>query len=165
MLHREQLKTASGGRTFEKRVKTALRIHRCLHIQIQELRWIIGTTNSTVNFIVIATAVFCAYGAVRQEGVQTLGLACIAASWTVMWLIWVGSMAGVSHESVGFLRQVKMPLELQRVYTCSPAMKKEIRSVRELRVRMNHAFFYDKRHILITIAIISQNMANAILTF
>ena len=165
LLHREQLQTASGGRTFESRVKTALRIHRCLHIQMQELRWIIGTTNSNVNVIVIATAVFCAYGAVRQEGIQTLGLACIAASWTLMWLIWIGSMAGVNHESVALLRQLKMPLELHRVNACSPAMKKEIRSVKELRVRMNHAFFYDKGHILRTIAIITQNMANAILTF
>ena len=132
---------------------------------MQELRWILGTTNSTVNVIIIATAVFCAYGAVRQEGIQTLGLACIAASWTAMWLIWIGSMASVNHDSVAFLREIKMPVGVRRVNGCSPAMKKDIRSVRELKVQMNHVFFYDKRHILTTIAIISQNMANVILTF
>ena len=113
----------------------------------------------------LTTAVICSYEAVRLPGIQSLALGLIAVNWTTMWLIWISISAAINSESAKFLQDAqkivaRMPLGHDR-----RALEKELKGIRELRVYMNSSYYYDKRHMLTTVGIITNYMATMTLTW
>ena len=95
------------------------------------------------------------------EGVLAVGSGFIAWSWAAILLVWLDLIAEVNRRSELLLNRVKRAcsgtLFLRRDW------RKEIVSMRALRIEMGHLFFYDKAVILTTLGLIVQNTINLVL--
>ena len=130
---------------------------------------IFGTTNGLTHVLALLTVILSGYGAVRLQGMESIGLACVALNWTAMWIIWINLLADVNANSRAVLAQAK---EFTGVLMTSKgrgreaaAMRKEIASLRDLRVETRGLFYYDKRIVMTTLQIIIHKTTNLILTY
>ena len=126
---------------------------------------IAGVAVTCSNFLILSTAIICSYEAVRLPGIQSVVLGLIALNWVGMWIVFVSLFASINAGSIKFLEKAEecvanMPCGRERM-----ALRKELKSVRKLRVCMNWSFHYDKQHVVTTIGFIVTQMANMILTF
>ena len=64
----------------------ALRHHRYLQLQTTTVSRIFGVTNGFTHVLVIPTVVLSGYGAVQLDGIQAIELACVAVTWTAIWI-------------------------------------------------------------------------------
>ena len=86
-----------------------------------------------------------------------------AVSWMAMLIEWLTLLADVNKESGVFLEKaIKFTAGLafrgERA-----AVRKELRSMQELKVNMRDMFYFDKGLVLTTLCIIAENTVNLIL--
>ena len=128
---------------------------------MRNLKQIFGLFYGPSHVIAMITITFCNYEALMVDGVLALGLGFIALSWAAMLLLWLDLIAEVNRRSELLLVHVKQAcsgkLFLRR------DLRREIVSMRALRIEMGHLFFYDKAVILTTLGLIVQNTINLVL--
>ena len=95
--------------------------------------------------------IICAYEAVRPPGIQGMALGLVAATRTVLWLLYISLLSPISSESACLLQAAQKFTARIEDGHLRQALKKELRSMRQLRVYMNLSFYYDKEYVMTTI--------------
>lgn len=110
--------------------------------------------------------VHCAYGAIRLDGALSISLGWIGRNVAVFLAIFISPFGRINHSSQLALRVMrKRQARLRSVgnQAHSKCLRMEMRSLRDLRVRIGSAFFYDKILLLTTFQLILQNISNLLL--
>ena len=114
----------------------------------------------------VSLIMFSCYGSIRFQGILRLGFAWISINSLVNILILVSALATVNFKSKGTmetLRQGVTKLEAKATGTDRRLIRKEMRNLRDLRVRMGSLFHYDKCLVLTTLGILLNGSASVLL--
>ena len=111
-------------------------------------------------------ALYCTYGAIRLHGTLSISLGWIGVNVIIFLAIIISQYGNLNYFSKLALRVArKRPsvLHSEGKRAQSKLLWMEIRCLRELRLRMGSAFFYDKILLLTTFQILLQNLVNLLL--
>ena len=150
----------------EEMTRRFIRLFRLLDLLIQDCSRVLSVLYGSCHLLAICVSITCTYGAIRFNGALAISLGWIGSSITVFLAIIVGLFGRFNHSSILALRRIRKRqagLHLAGKEIHSRWLRREIRCLRDLRLGVGSAFFYDKILLLTTFQIILQNTANLLL--
>ena len=143
-----------------------LRLFRSLRLITEELSRVATFGYGGAHAGLMIISLVCTYGAVRLQGMLAFSLGWTGLNITIFLVILVGTLGNInssSKRSIELVRQRPAVLhsagkDLERKW-----LQREALALRDLRIRMGSAFFYDKTLVITTIEIILQNTVNLLL--
>ena len=143
-----------------------LRLFRALNLLTEDYSRVFAIVYGGAHLCMMCISLFSAYGAIRLEGALSISLGWIGANITVFLAILISQFGRINHSSQLALKAMRKRQEALRSMgnqAESKSLRMEIRSLRDLCIRVGSTFFYDKILLLTTSQIIIQNIANLLL--
>ena len=154
---------ASGGAPAANqgpRMRRALHFYRCTQLLMDEYNRVLASFNGILHAVLISFFVFCVYGAVRTDGVMAIGTAYFAVWGFFTYLQLLKSYTDINTGSQGLLTSIQAQVsgDYSRIGV------RELRSMRELRVRGGSStFYFDKEVVLTTLDIVFNQAVNLLI--
>ena len=126
----------------------------------------LGPVNGGVHGALMCISLFCAYGAIRFEGGLSVCLGWVGINLTVFLAFYIDQLGQVNYSSRKALKVIRrrvatlrsMDKQVQRKW-----LQRKVLCLRDLRIQIGSAFYYDKVLLLTTFQILLQNITNLLL--